>query len=158
MVASVSAAPPRDFGTYAIDAAAERGVGAVLRTGFSEFYRRAPQDLPLPQRIDPGTTEDAETALTRYRTQKASDAAALVELNPETGRMHQLRVHLASLGRPICGDVRYGGALLLAGRPVPRLMLHAAALEFPHPDGGRKRLEAPLPADFQQALDAAGLG
>ena len=100
---------------------------------------------------------DAETALTRYRTLASSPAATLVELSPETGRMHQLRVHLASLGRPIAGDVRYGGALTLGGATVPRLMLHAAALEFPHPEGGRKRIEAPLPADFAAALAAAGL-
>ena len=100
---------------------------------------------------------DAETALTRYRTLDANASAALVELSPETGRMHQLRVHLASIGRPIAGDVRYGGALTLAGAAVPRLMLHAAALEFPHPEGGRRRIAAPLPADLQAALAAVGL-
>jgi tRNA pseudouridine32 synthase/23S rRNA pseudouridine746 synthase len=100
---------------------------------------------------------DAETALTRYRTLASNPAAALVELSPETGRMHQLRVHLASLGRPIAGDVRYGGALTVAGAAVPRLMLHAAALEFPHPDGGRRRIEAQPPADFGSLLHAAGL-
>ena len=105
---------------------------------------------------DPGHP-DAETALTRYRTLASGPAAALVELSPETGRMHQLRVHLASLGRPIAGDARYGGALALGGVAIPRLMLHAAALEFPHPDGGRKRIAAPLPADFSAALEAAGL-
>jgi tRNA pseudouridine32 synthase/23S rRNA pseudouridine746 synthase len=92
---------------------------------------------------------DAEAARTRYRTLAAGEGAALVEASPETGRMHQIRVHLASLGRPIAGDSRYGGALMLAGAPVPRLMLHAAVLEFPHPDGGRKRLVAPLPEDFR---------
>ena len=100
---------------------------------------------------------DAEAALTRYRTLASNAAGALVELNPETGRMHQLRVHLASLGRPIAGDVRYGGALALAGAAVPRLMLHAAALEFPHPDGGRRRIEAETPADFEALIKAAAL-
>ncbi len=71
--------------------------------------------------------------------------------------MHQLRVHMASIGRPIAGDVRYGGALVLAGAPVPRLMLHAAALEFPHPDGGRRRIEASLPVDMLEVLAAVGL-
>jgi tRNA pseudouridine32 synthase/23S rRNA pseudouridine746 synthase len=104
---------------------------------------------------------DAEAARTRYRTLAASPAAALVELDPETGRMHQLRVHLASIGRPIAGDARYGGALAVAGHPVPRLMLHAAALVFPHPGGGLKRLEAPTPPDMAALmaaleLDAAG--
>ena len=67
--------------------------------------------------------------------------------------MHQLRVHLAHLGCPILGDVRYGGALTLGGRPVARLMLHAAALQFPHPDGGETRIEAPWPQDFQEVAD-----
>ncbi|MFN3515417.1 MAG: RluA family pseudouridine synthase [Phenylobacterium sp.] len=99
---------------------------------------------------------DAEAARTRYRTLAAGPAASLLELEPETGRMHQIRVHLAALGRPIAGDVRYGGALTVSGRPVPRLMLHAQALSFPHPDGGLKRIEAPAPADM--AALAAALG
>jgi len=100
---------------------------------------------------------DAESAKTTYRTLKSSPAAALVELEPHTGRMHQLRVHLASIGRPITGDARYGGALMLAGEEVPRLMLHALALEFPHPDGGTTRIEAEPPEDFQ-ALSTALFG
>ena len=100
---------------------------------------------------------DAEAARSRYRTLAATDGAALLELRPETGRMHQLRVHLASIGSPIAGDARYGGTLRLGDTPVSRLMLHAAALEFPHPAGGTKRLEAPVPADMQAVLDAAGL-
>jgi tRNA pseudouridine32 synthase/23S rRNA pseudouridine746 synthase len=97
---------------------------------------------------------DAESARTVYRTVKQGGAAALLELEPHTGRMHQLRVHLASLGRPIAGDARYGGALMLGGEAVPRLMLHALALEFPHPDGGWKRIEAEPPADFQSLSQA----
>ena len=99
---------------------------------------------------------DAEAARTRYRTLAEGPAAALLELEPQTGRMHQLRVHLASTGVPIAGDARYGGALMVAGLPVPRLMLHAIALTFPHPSGGLKRLEAPVPADMAALL--AGLG
>jgi RluA family pseudouridine synthase len=100
---------------------------------------------------------DAETARTRYRTLKEGPAAALLELDPETGRMHQLRVHLASVGRPIAGDARYGGALVVAGQPAPRLMLHAAALKFPHPAGGETRLEAPIPRDMAALAEALGL-
>jgi tRNA pseudouridine32 synthase/23S rRNA pseudouridine746 synthase len=92
----------------------------------------------------------AVDALTRYRTLIADEAAALVELAPKTGRMHQLRVHMASIGRPIAGDPRYGGALALYDLPVPRLMLHASALVFPHPGGGERRVEAPVPADIAQ--------
>ncbi|MFC3070290.1 RluA family pseudouridine synthase [Phenylobacterium soli] len=100
---------------------------------------------------------DAETAFTRYRTLAEGTGAALVELEPQTGRMHQLRVHLASIGRPIAGDARYGGALTVAGEPVPRLMLHAVALSFPHPGGGMKRIEAPVPVDMAELAARLGL-
>jgi hypothetical protein len=84
---------------------------------------------------------DAEAARSRYKTLKSAPGAALLQLDPETGRMHQLRVHLASVGRPIAGDARYGGALVVGGHAIPRLMLHATALGFPHPSGGTKRLK-----------------
>lgn len=100
---------------------------------------------------------NAEAAKTRYRTVAAGPDAALLELQPHTGRMHQLRVHLASIGRPIAGDARYGGAMALAGRAVPRLMLHAAALQVPHPEGGERRFTAPPPDDMAEALAALGL-
>lgn len=100
---------------------------------------------------------EAESARSRYRTLAATETAALVELSPETGRMHQLRVHMASLGRPIAGDVRYGGALALGGVAVPRLMLHAARLAFPHPDGQTLTVEAPMPADMAAVAEALGL-
>ncbi len=99
----------------------------------------------------------SQPSLSRYRTVAASEEGALVELEPKTGRMHQLRVHMASIGRPLVGDVRYGGALTLAGRAAPRLMLHAAKLTFPHPDGGRMTVEAPLPPDLAALAEAAKL-
>ncbi len=98
-----------------------------------------------------------EPSLTRYRTLAAVEGAALVEARPESGRMHQIRVHLAHIGRPLAGDARYGGALVVGGRPVPRLMLHAAVLEFPHPEGGRRRIDAPPPEDFADLAAALGL-
>lgn len=100
---------------------------------------------------------DAEAAITRFRTLALGTGAALVELEPQTGRMHQLRVHLASIGRPIAGDARYGGALVVAGQPASRLMLHASALSFPHPEGGTRRIEAPVPADMAALTAALGL-
>jgi tRNA pseudouridine32 synthase/23S rRNA pseudouridine746 synthase len=100
---------------------------------------------------------DAQTSVSLYRTLAAGEGVALVELRPDTGRMHQLRVHLAHIGRPILGDVRYGGGLTLGGQPVPRLMLHAAALAFPHPEGGTKKIEAPPPADMTAVAARAGL-
>ncbi|MGZ3274394.1 MAG: RluA family pseudouridine synthase [Caulobacteraceae bacterium] len=112
--------------------------------------RREERGREAYMRICPPGHPDAESARTAYRTVSSSSAAALLELQPHTGRMHQLRVHLASIGRPIAGDARYGGALMLAGQEVPRLMLHALALEFPHPDGGMKRIEAEPPEDFMR--------
>ncbi len=99
----------------------------------------------------------AQPSQSRYRTLDANGQGALVELQPLTGRMHQLRVHMASIGRPLVGDVRYGGTLTLAGRAAPRLMLHASQLRFPHPEGGERTVEAPLPDDFASLLAAAGL-
>lgn len=99
----------------------------------------------------------AQAALTRYRTLAASPSAALLELQPETGRMHQLRAHLAAIGRPIAGDAKYGGLFHLGGVEIAGLMLHAAALDLPHPGGGRRRFEAPPPPAFQQAAASLAL-
>jgi tRNA pseudouridine32 synthase/23S rRNA pseudouridine746 synthase len=120
--------------------------------------RRDEQGREAYMRVCAADHPDAETARSRYRTLAEGSGAALVELDPETGRMHQLRVHLAAIGRPIAGDARYGGALVVGGHPVPRLMLHAAALGFPHPAGGTKRIEAPVPADMAGLIAALGLG
>ncbi len=107
-------------------------------------------------RICAPDAEGAETAQSRYRTLSATPTAALVELSPKTGRMHQLRVHMASIGRPIAGDVRYGGALSLGGQSCSRLMLHAAGLDVPRAGGERLRIAAPPPADM--SAFCAGLG
>ncbi|WP_395671671.1 RluA family pseudouridine synthase [Phenylobacterium sp.] len=114
--------------------------------------RRVEAGREAYMRVCPPDHPDAEAALTRYRTLAEAPGAALVQAEPETGRMHQIRVHLASLGRPIAGDARYGGALVVGGHPASRLMLHAAALVFPHPGGGEMRLEAPVPADMADLL------
>ncbi len=133
-VALVGGALPADG---AIDAALRRE-----EIGREAYMRVCPPDHP-----------DAETALTRFRVLSRGEGASLVELKPQTGRMHQLRVHMAHLGAPILGDARYGGALALGGRPAGRLMLHAAALQFPHPEGGEMRIAAPWPADLQDLAD-----
>ncbi len=95
----------------------------------------------------------AETA---FLTLASSGAYALVEAHPRTGRMHQLRVQLAEAGHPILGDALYGGDAAVGGVLVPRQLLHAAALTFPHPGLGRThRVEAPLPEDFRRIARAA---
>jgi RluA family pseudouridine synthase len=100
---------------------------------------------------------DGQPALTRYRTLVAAEHAALLELSPETGRMHQLRAHCAAVGRPIAGDAKYGGLFSIGGVSVPGLMLHAARLDIPHPEGGRACFEAPLPPAFTSLLHSLKL-
>lgn len=101
--------------------------------------------------------EDGQPALTRYRTLAASAVAALLELKPETGRMHQLRAHLAALGRPIAGDAKYGGLFRLGEADCSGLMLHAAVLDLPYPGGGRRRFSTPAPVAFAQMQQRLGL-
>ncbi|MFN9849501.1 MAG: RluA family pseudouridine synthase [Alphaproteobacteria bacterium] len=119
--------------------------------------RRDEQGREAYMRVCTADHPDAETARSGYRTLTSANGAALMELDPETGRMHQLRVHLAALGRPIAGDVRYGGALVVGGEAVSRLMLHARALSFPHPVGGTRRLEAMPPSDMAALIAKLGL-
>jgi 23S rRNA pseudouridine1911/1915/1917 synthase len=100
---------------------------------------------PGSRRVDPG----GDAAATRYRTLAASPSGALVEARPETGRTHQIRVHLAHLGAPLLGDPRYGGPRRVGDLGVPRVMLHARRLELRHPaTGALLALEAPVPEDF----------
>jgi 23S rRNA pseudouridine1911/1915/1917 synthase len=106
------------------------------------------------RRVHPG----GDAAATAYRTVAAGAGAALVEARPETGRTHQIRVHLAHLGAPLLGDARYGGPRRVGEVGVPRVMLHARRLVVAHPaTGERLVLEAPVPADFE-AVERALLG
>ncbi|MDI1337637.1 MAG: RluA family pseudouridine synthase [Lacunisphaera sp.] len=86
---------------------------------------------------------------------KFGELAALVRCRIHTGRTHQIRVHLKSLGHPILGDTTYGWKQN-PGRPVPpRVMLHAEHLVFAHPVSGKVMdLHAPLPKDFKQVVAA----
>lgn len=86
-------------------------------------------------------------ALTRYIVVKHTDKYSLVELSPETGRTHQLRVHLKELNRPIIGDTLYGG------KDAERLMLHAASLEINLPGGDRSVFTSPLPKEFNDLME-----
>lgn len=101
--------------------------------------------------------EGGLSSVTVYRTLNATPEAALMELNPETGRMHQLRAHLAAIGRPIAGDGKYGGLYRIGPTDISRLLLHAMALEIPHPNGERRTYVAPRPPDFVGAAISLGL-
>jgi RluA family pseudouridine synthase len=118
------------------------------RLDVNEALRREEQGREAWSRICAADHPDALAASTAFEVLARSGDAALVRAMPHTGRMHQIRVHLAHLGCPIAGDIRYGGALSLEGRAVPRLMLHALNLTFPHPAGGDKTLSAPVAKDM----------
>jgi 23S rRNA pseudouridine1911/1915/1917 synthase len=110
---------------------------------------RDPRRKGLRQ-VSPG----GDAAATRYRT-LVTGHAALVEARPETGRTHQIRVHLAHLGAPLLGDPKYGGPRMVGSVGVARVMLHAARLQLPHPVTGAPLLfEAPVPADFAELAAA----
>ncbi len=93
------------------------------------------------RRVSPG----GAAALTRYRTVEQAKEAALVELELETGRTHQIRVHLQYAGAPLVGDALYGGSMKL----FPRQALHGYRLEFAHPWSGEAMLlTVPMPEDM----------
>jgi 23S rRNA pseudouridine1911/1915/1917 synthase len=104
-----------------------------------------------------GPGEPSLEARTQYRVRERFPDAALVELELETGRQHQIRLHLAHAGMPVLGDRTYGpkprSDRSAAPIRVPRQMLHARLLELTHPMSGDKvRAESPLPEDFEAAL------
>ena len=99
------------------------------------------------ERMTGSTAEDAKHAITDYAVlDHAGDEFAFVAAKPVTGRTHQIRVHLASLGTPIIGDYKYGGTdARPKGEIADKLHLHARSIDIAHPDGGRLRVTAPLP-------------
>lgn len=110
----------------------------------------------------PNGEKRGKHAVTHYATRERLDGAALVECRLETGRTHQVRVHLASIGHPLLGDPVYGRTPPRL-RPVlqqlgfARQALHAAVLGFVHPvSGAPLRFDSPLPADMRELLGALG--
>jgi 23S rRNA pseudouridine1911/1915/1917 synthase len=99
-------------------------------------------------------------ATTAFVVRERFDSATLLEAEPRTGRTHQIRVHLASIGHPILGDRRYGGGGDNARElGLERPFLHAWRIVFDHPiTGERIELQDPLPPDLQRALERARSG
>jgi 23S rRNA pseudouridine955/2504/2580 synthase len=97
-------------------------------------------------------------ARTRYRViERAGNAAAWVELQPYTGRTHQLRVHMAAIGHPIVGDGKYGGkAAFLTGTVSRKMHLHARRIRVDHPVDGIIDVTAELPPHFAETIEDLG--
>ncbi|MDN3646103.1 RluA family pseudouridine synthase [Pontixanthobacter aestiaquae] len=102
--------------------------------------------------------QGGQTAKTRYRVvDRAGNRAAWVELQPFTGRTHQLRVHMAAIGHPIVGDGKYGGQdAFLTGSISRKMHLHARRLIIEHPDGVPLDVTAGLPEHFAQSMEQLG--
>lgn len=111
-------------------------------------------DMPIernpkkPQTFRVGA--NGKVALTEYKVNQQSHHFSLLELMPQTGRTHQLRVHLTQLGHPILGDALYGG------KPADRMFLHAHSLEITVPSSERMTFTAPVPKEFKQTIKQDG--
>ena len=136
-------------------------VGALVSGGTAAAaIDRHPRD-----RIRMAVRDDGRDAVTHFRLRERFRAHTLLECRLETGRTHQIRVHMAHLKHPIVGDPLYGGALRLPKGATPGLVdalrgfrrqaLHAESLAFVHPATGEPvRCEAPVPDDMQALLRA----
>ena len=125
----------------------------ALVKGKMEFYENV-IELPIGRhpykrnQMSAGFGPDTKYAKTLYRTLEKNDRCSLVELEPYTGRTHQLRVHLAHLGHPILGDSTYG-----KNNEFGRLALHAKLLGFIHPVTGKYvEFDSIVPAEFKEAM------
>jgi 23S rRNA pseudouridine1911/1915/1917 synthase len=134
-------------------------VGALVSGGTVN----APIDRHPRDRIRMAVREDGKDAVTHYRLRERFRNHTALECRLETGRTHQIRVHMAHLKHPIVGDPLYGGPfklpkgasddLIAALRGFKRQALHAEVLEFAHPASGEPiRCSAPVPEDMQQLL------
>ncbi|GAB6197407.1 23S rRNA pseudouridine(1911/1915/1917) synthase RluD [Lysobacter xanthus] len=136
-------------------------VGALVSGGTANAaIDRHPRD-----RLRMAVREDGKAAVTHFRLRERFRAHTLLECRLETGRTHQIRVHMAHLKHPIVGDPLYGGPLKLPRgasdetiatlRGFKRQALHAETLEFAHPVSGEPvRCTAPVPADLRELVDA----
>ena len=106
------------------------------------------------QRQKIAVRQDGREAVTHYRLLRRFSTCSYISLRLETGRTHQIRVHLAHIGHPLLGDPQYGRCRQGAA-PMSRQALHATSLGLRHPDSGElMHWHSPLPVDFQALLDA----
>lgn len=110
-------------------------------------------DLPIERNPKAPSTHrvgvNGKHAVTRYEVLGSNKTYSVVRLRPETGRTHQLRVHMAYIGTPIVGDRLYG----TAKSPIDRLCLHAESLEITIPTSRRETFTAEPPHDFKQLME-----
>jgi 23S rRNA pseudouridine1911/1915/1917 synthase len=101
-------------------------------------------------------TDKPRAAVTHFEVEQELPRTTLLRVRLETGRTHQIRVHLQAIGHPVCGDRQYGGAACGERLGLTRQFLHSAYLMFRHPvTGGEIACESKLPVDLQASLAAA---
>jgi 23S rRNA pseudouridine955/2504/2580 synthase len=125
--------------------------GALLKEGGHGIHGR-------DEKMTVSEDEDAKPAMTDFMVMGTAGAEyAWVAAKPVTGRTHQIRVHLASIGTPIVGDFKYGGTEARPkGAIADKLHLHARAIDIPHPDGGRLQVSAPVPPHIRASFELLG--
>jgi len=117
----------------------------IMDSGIIDF----PIGRPYDDSLIFGVTSQGKAAITHFTVIQRFASGSLVKLRLETGRTHQIRVHMRHLGHPLMGDDLYGGSLELIGRQA----LHSWHLEFNHPVSKEKmQLEAPLPDDMTSLI------
>ncbi len=129
----------------------ERSIGHIELP----LAKRAGKDQIERVQVD---EEQGQFALTHYRVvarleERYGQSLSWVEMMPVTGRTHQLRVHMAAIGHPIIGDVKYGGKPVVMRPYAPQLHLHARALKL---EDKAKVIQAPLPEHMQRAWEHLG--
>ena len=126
--------------------------GVIKRPVIEYVKRRDKYSSEKLARVDRG----GKAAVTAYRVLQASELACLIEARAVTGRLHQLRVHLASIGAGLVGDQQYSSRLAAAGHS--RAALHAHRLVFEHPASGEKiDVRSGMPKDLRKVMNRLGL-
>jgi 23S rRNA pseudouridine955/2504/2580 synthase len=136
-----------------------RGVPAKATGRISTYLVKEKSEDGDRMRVARHGEPDADHAETHYRViDTAGQNLSWIELQPVTGRTHQLRVHMAHIGHPIIGDPKYFNIQNweLPGGIQNRLHLHARHIDIPHPDGGRLDVTAPLPPHMIQTFNLLG--
>jgi 23S rRNA pseudouridine1911/1915/1917 synthase len=139
----------------------ERTVGKRYRTIVQGLLDPLRGTIDAPIDRHPGASfkfavvAGGKPSVTHYETAEALRGASLVDVDLETGRTHQIRVHMAAMRHPVVGDVQYGADPTMANRlDLRRQWLHAGELSFDHPgDGRRVALASPDPPDLASALE-----